>query len=46
MCTVRRFIYVSFETIIVYLMSTVALTFMYIYYCKRQSLNVQPNYCL
>lgn len=44
MCIIRKFVYVSFETVIVYLMSTVALTFMYMYFSKRGSTNNRVNY--
>ena len=44
MCVIRKFFYVSFETIIVYLMSTVALTFMYMCFAKRPNTGDIINY--
>ena len=44
MRVIRKFVYVSFETIIVYLMSSVALTFMYMCFAKRPNTGDMINY--
>lgn len=43
-CAIRKYIYISFETVIVYLMSTIVLTFTHMYFAKRCSANNKMSY--